>query len=240
VFAFPEVSAMASAFRHYTNLPATIYMLRKQCLTLRDPSAWEDKNDAHFIAAYKKYQESKGAKAVLALCFAECDETYHHWRVFSHGSDGVCVEFEKERILSIFKDNDLFKQGYMQYKWVSEIERMEKVEPDKLPFIKRKPFEGEREYRIVYVDYGDDKPFKDFRMDIGCVRKIVLSPWIPKRLFTSVKATIKAIDECVALTITRSSLLNNDAFKLLASRMDIEQEGGAQGAGDESNARDYS
>jgi hypothetical protein len=62
--------------------------------------AWDDENDAHYIAKYKRL---KHAVAVLALCFTESDETYHHWKVFSHGKDGVCIEFDKPRLLRIWK-----------------------------------------------------------------------------------------------------------------------------------------
>jgi hypothetical protein len=78
--------------RRYTNLAATIHILKSRHISLLSPAFWDDRNDAFFM---RRYKERKSAKSVLALCFAEASETYHHWRVFSHGSDGTCIEFDK-------------------------------------------------------------------------------------------------------------------------------------------------
>jgi hypothetical protein len=66
-------------FRRYTNLTATIHILKSRTISLLSPELWDDRNDAYFMSRYK---ELKSAKSVLALCFAETSETYHHWRVF--------------------------------------------------------------------------------------------------------------------------------------------------------------
>jgi hypothetical protein len=36
---------------------------------------------------------------VFALCFREGDETHHRWRVFVHGSSGVCIRFDRASLL---------------------------------------------------------------------------------------------------------------------------------------------
>jgi len=86
----------AVTLRRYTNLAATVHLLRNRCLTLLNPESWDDRNDAYFLAQYK---ERTNASSVLALCFAEASETYHHWRVFSSGGDGVCIEFDRPKLL---------------------------------------------------------------------------------------------------------------------------------------------
>src|ERR1700754_2480162 len=83
--------------RRYTNLEATIHLLRSRTITLLNPGSWDDRNDAYFMAEYNR---RKNLKTLLALCFANCDETYHHWRVFSHGTDGVCLEFDRGKLLA--------------------------------------------------------------------------------------------------------------------------------------------
>jgi hypothetical protein len=45
--------------RHYTNLAATIHLLREQIVTLRDPEFWDDRNDAYFMAEYKRRMNAK-------------------------------------------------------------------------------------------------------------------------------------------------------------------------------------
>ena len=89
------------AFRRYTNLSDLIFILREKRVTLRDPRQWDDKNDSYYL---EKYKEAKGLKTLLALCFAEASsETYHHWRVFSSGVNGVCIELDKHHIVEEFK-----------------------------------------------------------------------------------------------------------------------------------------
>jgi hypothetical protein len=85
------------SFYRYTNLAATLHMLRTRNITLLNPATWDDTNDSYFMSEYKRL---KNAKSVLALCFAESEESYHHWRIFSAGGDGVRIEFDKTALLA--------------------------------------------------------------------------------------------------------------------------------------------
>ena len=85
--------------RRYTNLPALLHLLRTRKLTLLSPEKWEDRNDAYYMS---QYRERSDATTVLALCFSEAAEKYHLWRAFTHGTDGVCVEFERNSLLASF------------------------------------------------------------------------------------------------------------------------------------------
>jgi hypothetical protein len=51
-------------FRRYTNLAAAIHMLRTKSITLLNPATWDDKNDAYYMAEYKRL---KDAATVLAF-----------------------------------------------------------------------------------------------------------------------------------------------------------------------------
>jgi len=95
-----ESAWMASVrkfLRRYSDLPALIHMLETGTITSLDPKTWDDKNDASFMSLYR---EKRRLKTLLALCFSTGSETYHHWRVFSNGSSGVCVSFKRERLLA--------------------------------------------------------------------------------------------------------------------------------------------
>ena len=69
-----------ATLRRYTKLAVALHALRAKVLTLLSPERWEDKND---IAYLRCYQEQLGARAVLALCFADAPEKYHHWKIYS-------------------------------------------------------------------------------------------------------------------------------------------------------------
>jgi hypothetical protein len=85
----------------YTDLPALLYLLDKKKITLLDPKSWDDSNDSYYLSQYK---EKKKLKSVLALCFSQTAETYHHWRVFSSGPSGVCIVFDREQLLGALKN----------------------------------------------------------------------------------------------------------------------------------------
>jgi hypothetical protein len=78
--------------RRYTDIPALISVLSERKITLLDPASWDDKNDSRFLALYK---DKEKLQSVLALCFTQTDEMYHHWRVFANGSAGVCIRFDR-------------------------------------------------------------------------------------------------------------------------------------------------
>ncbi len=91
---------------------------------------------------------------MLALCFAEQFERYHHWRVFANGVDGVCMEFDKNCLLETLNEVDGFKHSNMEYKSIKEL-REYQPKLEELPFLKRIPYQDENEYRIIYVDESE-------------------------------------------------------------------------------------
>ena len=70
-----------------------------------------------------EYRRRSKAKTVLALCFAESSDAFHHWRVFASGLDGVCIEFDKESLLSALSADDRIRHGPMNYTQISKLEK---------------------------------------------------------------------------------------------------------------------
>ena len=134
--------------RRYTNLAATIHLLRTKKITLLDPSTWDDKNDAFFIEQYKAV---KKAKTVLSLCFTQGDERYHYWRAFSNGTDGVCIHFDRDLLLAAFQEDNRIRSKQVRYKKMENIRALQ-LDEDELPFVKRWPYQDEREFRVLYLD----------------------------------------------------------------------------------------
>jgi hypothetical protein len=205
-----------SSFRRYTNLAATIHLLSTRKITLLNPATWDDKNDAYYMAEYKRY---KKAATVLALCFAEAPETYHHWKIFSHGSDGVCIEFDKDRLLSTFTMAHKIRTGYVKYKRIDRLESTRHINVEHLPFLKRLPYRDEREFRVAYVDAKQAVEYQDYPIKIRWIKRIILSPWMSKALSKSVKNILRSIDGCSSLTITRSTLVENERWKNITARV---------------------
>lgn len=200
----------------YTNLAATIHLLKTKGITLLNPATWDDRNDAYFMAEYKRY---KKAKTILALCFTKQNETYHHWRVFSHGSDGVRIDFDMDKIVSMFKAKVGVKQGPVRYRMVREIEKLKSIDVEKLPFLKRSPYQDEKEYRVIFASKSVTAEFKDYPIEMGWIRRITLSPWMSTSLAASVKENLRAMDGCSELSIARSTLVNNEVWKNATTRV---------------------
>lgn len=142
-----------ATIRRYTNLAATLRVLRNKCLTLLSPATWDDRNDAFFLSEYKR---QTGAQSVLALCFAEAAETYHHWRVFSHGSDGACIEFEKPKLEEALGRDARITLRSVTYKTIPDA-LAEGVDAEELPFVKRYAYRDEIEFRAILVDTKEDR-----------------------------------------------------------------------------------
>jgi hypothetical protein len=191
-------------------------MLHSESITLLNPATWDDKNDAYFMSEFKRL---KKAKSVLALCFAECLETYHHWRVFSHGGDGICIEFDKEMVLSTFENDTQIMSGVVNYKTLPQMSSRKKISVDELPFIKRKPYQDENEYRIVYTDTAISTESQDYHLDRSWIRKIIVNPWMPRALAKSVKLSITSIPGCSDIPVSQSTLTNNEMWKELTSKV---------------------
>ena len=206
-----------ASFRRYTNLAATIHLLRSRTITLLNPATWDDKNDAYYMAEYKRYT---GAKTVLALCFTEREETYHHWRVFSHGSDGVCIEFDKEQLLKVWDEELTVRAGKVTYREIKVQRKKGPLAVKQLAFLKRYPYRDEREFRVVYVSMDEVAEFKSFPIPLSCVRRVTLSPWMSNALDESVKQTLKDIPDCSNINVYRSTLVDNEAWKKFTANVD--------------------
>jgi hypothetical protein len=198
--------------RRYTDLPALLYLLKHRQVTLLDPASWDDTNDSHYLL---KYKERKALKSVLALCLTRADETYHHWRTFSHGSSGVCITFHRDRLINALGAKGVVVRD-VKYRKVREARRQ--VRPptiSELPFLKRAAFESEAEVRAIYESAKTKVKFLNVPIELDSILRITLSQWIHDRLKGATKDAIHAIPGCDQLDVRRSTLIGNAEWKKL-------------------------
>jgi DUF2971 family protein len=200
--------------RRYSDLTALFYLLSNRALTLLDPKSWEDSNDSYYLALYKK---KKKLKSVLALCFTESDERFHYWRVFGAGASGVCLQFDRRKLLKAVTKQSGLEMGRVEYVKLAAI-RKRKLLTKELPFLKRFAFEHECEFRIIYASKKDDSQALDIPIPLFSIDKITVSPWINRKLFACVKERLRSIDGCGSLEIVRSSLIGNEEWKALGEK----------------------
>jgi hypothetical protein len=162
------------------------------------------------------FQMRSGAKSVLALCFAEAPETYHHWRVFSSGSDGVCLEFDTAKLQEAAASHPRFKCGSVEYRTI-DLAASKGIQTEDLPFVKRFPFRDEKEFRIISVHRSEVREFDRLKISLSAIKRITLSPWMPRPLSEAVKTTLKGIKGCTNLRVYKSTLVENERWKRVAN-----------------------
>jgi hypothetical protein len=196
--------------RRYTTLSHLLDILITSEITFSNPDNWDDKNDQYGMKIYK---DKKALKTLLAVCFTQGREAYHHWRVFCGKDDGVCIHFSRELFLPVFKPRDGFKHNDMQYK---KLDNLDKIPPQRedLPFLKRKGYIGEQEYRIIYEN-RQKMSEKRVRFDINCIKKIRINPWVSDNGYEAIKETIITLPRYQKLKgrIFKSGLVTSDLWK---------------------------
>lgn len=200
--------------RRYTTLPSLIYTLTEQKLTLLDPQSWSDKNDSYYLHLYR---EKKHLKSVLALCFTLGPETYYHWSVFAEGPAGVCIQFDRERLVAALQARAGVRTGKVKYPLLTEI-RKRRLKVPELPLRKRYAYQHESEFRAIYESKTRVVPSLDIPFALSSISRITLSPWLPPTLSNHVKETLWTIKGCAKLSIARSTLISNQEWKNLGER----------------------
>ena len=200
-------------FRRYTTLPILLDVLSNKRLTLLDPKNWDDKNDSYFIELYKN---RKNLKSVLALCFAEVPDTYHHWKVFAGNDSGVCIVFYKDILLNYFGEG--FRKQKVDYPFRDNME-FEIDDFENLPFVKRYAFRDEREFRIIYEDKRREIATKDVDIPLKSIEHILINPWMPKSVYSSVKKVIRNIEGCRNIKILRTTMVEDERWKRIGRKI---------------------
>lgn len=200
---------MKNFLNRYTSFPSLLAMLQTKQITLLGPHLWEDRNDAFYMGEYKS---RKQLKTLLALCFSQAEETYHHWRVFTHGADGVCITFRRAPLLKALPG---LRSGAVTYRKIADLPRL-KPRLEELPFLKRAPYEDEREFRLIHEDGREEAETKSFAIPLSCISRVTLNPWLAPPLTKAMKTAIKQIPGCSALKVYQTTLLENEQWKKAA------------------------
>jgi hypothetical protein len=207
--------------RRYTDLSSLIYLLSELKITLLNPETWDDTNDVHYL---KVYREKKQLGSVLALCFTQANETYHHWRIFASGSSGVCIWFKRTELLkAVNRLRPALRTGTVTYLTSRQIRaklKTNSLSVRRLPFLKRSPYKDEKEFRIIYDEKASRRASLDIEIPLSCIAKIKLSPWLHYALFKRMKRMLasfvsKNTRGLHTTAIERSTIVGNMEWKQL-------------------------
>lgn len=199
--------------RRYTKLPYLIDFLSTGQLFLPNPRIWDDRNDSFYIEEYLKINEINDA---YALCLTTVPETYHHWKVFSSGSSGVCIVFDKDKLLQVVNATEELKADSVKYKTIKEVER-HGLQENWLPFLKRYPYRDESEFRL-FVAPKKEITGGEYRVEVPktALKRIILSPWLPTSVVSHVETLLKSIKDCSNIKVHRSTLIDNEKWRAIS------------------------
>lgn len=192
----------------FTTLPVLIDLLRRKKLVLLSPEKWEDRNDAEVMLEYKKRNK---LKHLYAVCFAEGDETIHHWTAFSNGSSGCCIEFDRELLLSEVNKTKGIRTGAVKYKKLKDV-KSEAIKVADMPFTKRWPYRCEEEYRIIFESKSESAASNglfDIDISLKCIRKITINQRMPEQVYQTIREYLRDEFKNPDQRINRSTLYEN-------------------------------
>ena len=204
----PPVKSVPRHLRRYTDLPALFRILSTRSLTLLDPKTWDDKNDTFYMSQYK---ERKGLASLLALCFSQANETYHHWHVFSKGASGSCIVFKQDALLEHLEQFEGVSARKVLYRNTVQL-GYQGLKIADLPFRKRSAFKAEEELRVIFESATEVHPVLDVPIELAHIHRISLSPWLHPNLADATKDVIRAIEGCANLPVYRSTLISNERW----------------------------
>ena len=196
--------------KRYTTLASAVDMLVNEHLALLDPSKWKDTNDTHFLGAFL---DCANKRSIYAACFTQAPETYHHWQVFAGENEGVCIEIDKEALLGSLVEQRAYMWGDVKYRTLLQLERRTQIKANELPFLKRKGFSDEKEFRLLYRSSSPQKSVHLVPIRRRWIKRIVLNPWINDALFESMRTALKSIAGCGNVSVIHTTLINNTQWK---------------------------
>jgi hypothetical protein len=211
--------------RRYLSLSAVIDTLRRRKLALLNPRTWDDLNDQLFMQLYK---EARGLPSLYAMCAAVRHETYYHWRVFTPGAEGACLELWRDPLEAALKESDYTRFQEVKYVTLPRVAQLSPKDLENLPFFKRAGFGAEEEYRVIAWSEAPQAATLGFDIQLSWVKRIELNPWMPKPLFQSVKDTIKAIPGCDGIEFRQSTLIKNQQWQDAGDRVVGRRPGGPE------------
>ncbi len=187
----------------FTTLPFLLDLLKRKKLVLVDPSRWEDRNDTEIMKVYK-YR--KNLSHLYALCFSRGLETIHHWKTFSDGASGCCIEFHGNDLLNVFDSLEL-RHGSVIYKKINEVNTAS-IRVEDIPFTKRWPYRCEEEYRVI----SEDARCSEIDIELGMINKITINQRMPDQVYLSIRDYLKEAFANPEKRIHRSTLFENHVW----------------------------
>ena len=171
--------------------------------------------------AVSKHRDGTAVPLYQPLKAAGGDKQIHLWFAYAKKEYGGCIRFKTPVLLAAIKRIPGLLYGPMRYTSREEINAKElrALPPEELPFIKRRPYEAEQEYRILWTGGPDETP--PAIPVTGLVDRVTLAPAMTESFSHALKEMLETrYAEKYGLQIQRSRLLNSPGWISLLSKLD--------------------
>jgi len=147
-----------------------------------------------------------------AMCLTMAKKTFHHWQVFAGDSAGVCVFFRRDPFIAMFDGNSNVIHGPAEYVELPRIASVDASDIHLLPFLKRRGFIDEAEYRIIGFS-PEEEPAIHVALNPRAVSKIAFSPFVRPTLVASAKKVINGLTGWGDLRVRHSKLTDSQTWQ---------------------------
>ncbi|MEQ1904890.1 MAG: DUF2971 domain-containing protein [Pirellulaceae bacterium] len=163
--------------------------------------------------------ESGNNYTPFALCMTQTDETSHHWQLYASHSHGVCIVFDRPELCAAIEkaasNSPGVRHGAVEYLEYAAMKKACDRDIDKLPFVKRKQFSDEQEYRVIAVR-GSEVFDDEFSIPIplSAIKRIILGYRMPASLSDSLAELVQSFPGCRQLIVRRSTFMDNGRWRV--------------------------
>jgi hypothetical protein len=215
-----KLLAPAPELRRYTDVLNLLEIVRTRRLPLSVPDFWQDSTDRLCLQVYadRFRLQGEGDRSIFALCMTQTSETSHHWQLYASHSHGVCIVFDRAKLCAAIEEaarrSPSIRHGQVEYLDYSDMKEACDCDPDKLPFVKRKEFADEREYRVIAVS-GSELFDGEFSIPIplSAINRIVLGYRMPTHLSQGLSDLVRSFRGCRDLVVRQSTFMDNGKWR---------------------------
>ena len=125
------------------------------------------------------------------------------------------MRFVAHKLLSCLRGKPGVSMGYVQYLTTKDLEQA-RPSLNELPFLKRRQFADEQEFRFIYEDASKTLELKDYLLDLNSIYRVILSPWLPHTAFESLRDVVHGLPGCSSVRVRRSNVVDDPKWKDLA------------------------
>ncbi|GIT85022.1 hypothetical protein [Roseobacter sp. OBYS 0001] len=158
--------------KKYTKLEYLPEILETRQLHLGDPKSWDDQNDA---AAILMFSQRQSGFDIRGTCLTAAPDRFHFWHIFGERELGVCLWFDRERIVREFDQDHSLVSGMVRYPTRKDLFQ---TKPDEIAFTKREQYGDEREFRVLRVSPPVRGEPEKLKFSAYSLRRVYLNPWL--------------------------------------------------------------